>query len=348
MLMKKWRSAPLWRVNIVIWSIVSILFFARALLSLDLVPALSISVFHLTLCLVFTSLLLVGYRRLEQKMGFGVETAGWIIGLSLLVTLIQSISAHYLIQRMGWHNSGLSQLELWLMRVMFFWLIYMVWSLLYFWLRAERAAREHDRKMLEARAEAQRMELQLLRSQLDPHFLFNALNGIATVVQAESPTASSMARELADYLRYSLDHRYDTFVPLSQEIEAMMAYLRIEQTRFSEELHVEITTDDAARKREVPCFLLLPLVENAVKHSFLASEPPWNVTILAESANDLLTIEVTNPGSLSTEPSSRGVGLEILQRRLAIHYPDRHRMLLTEENSTVRARLELRGDPCSA
>jgi len=137
-------------------------------------------------------------------------------------------------------------------------------------------------------------------------------------------------------------------VPLSQEIEAMMAYLRIEQTRFSEELHVEITTDDTARKREVPCFLLLPLVENAVKHSFLASEPPWNVTIVAESAGDSLTIEVTNPGSLSTEPSSSGVGLEILQRRLAIHYPDHHQVILTEENSTVRARLILQGDPCSA
>lgn len=348
MLLKNWRSFSIWRLNFVIWVVIAVLFFVRALLNLELLPAIGISAFHLVLCLIFTSLLLAGYRRLEKKWGFGVETAGWIIGLSLLVTLIQSIAAHFLIEVMGWKYSGLSQLELWLMRVMFFWLIYMVWSLLYFWLRAERAAREHDRSMLEARAEAQRLELQLLRSQLDPHFLFNALNGIATVVQAESPTASSMARELADYLRYSLDHRYDALVPLTQEIEAMMAYLRIEQTRFSEELHVEITTDDEARSREVPCFLLLPLVENAVKHSFLASEPPWNVTMMAEYTDDLLVIEVTNPGTLKTEPSSSGVGLDILQRRLAIHYPDRHQIILTEEEGMVRARLELKGDPCSA
>ena len=343
-----WQNAPLWRTNFAIWTGIAVLFFIRAQLNLDFLPALGISVFHLFLCLIFTSLLLVGYRRLEKRWGFGVETAGWIIGLSLMVTLIQSVAAHYLIEFMGWKASGLSQLELWLMRVMFFWLIYMVWSLLYFWLRAERAAREHDRKMLEAQADAQRMELQLLRSQLDPHFLFNALNGIATVVQAESPTASSMARELADYLRYSLDHRYDTFVPMEQEIEAMMAYLQIEQARFSEELHVEITTDEEARRKEVPCFLLLPLVENAVKHSFLKSEPPWNVTITAETAEDMLIIEVSNPGTLQTEQSSSGVGLDILQRRLAIHYPDRHQIILTAEDGRVHARMELKGDPCSA
>ncbi len=89
-------------------------------------------------------------------------------------------------------------------------------------------------------------------------------------------------------------------------------------------------------------------MENAVKHSFLASEPPWNVTITAESSGDLLTIEVYNPGSLTTEPSSSGVGLDIFQRRLALHYPNRHQMILTEENHKVRARLELKGDPCSA
>src|SRR5690606_28850846 len=157
-------------------------------------------------------------------------------------TLIQSSLAHLVVSVTGWKNPSWSLLDLWLLRLMFFWLVYMVWSLFYFWVRAEQLARTESRRAEQARSDAQRMELQLLRSQLDPHFLFDARNGVATVVQAESPNGASMVRELADYLRYSLDHRHDTMVPLAREIEAMMAYLRIEQARFSEELHVEITT----------------------------------------------------------------------------------------------------------
>ena len=129
----------------------------------------------------------------------------------------------------------------------------------------------------------------------------------------------------------------------------MMAYLRIEQARFAEELHVEITTDEPARNREVPCFILLPLVENAVKHSYQACEPPWHVALSAESQGGALTIEVRNTGTLASKPAeSSGVGLEILQRRLDLHYPDRHCLSLSEADGMVCAKLELEGEPCSA
>lgn len=158
-----------------------------------------------------------------------------------------------------------------------------------------------------------------------------------------------MVQELADYLRYSLEHRHDAMVPLAYEINAMMAYLRIEQARFAEELHVEITTDEPSRSREVPCFILLPLVENAVKHSFQECEPPWNVNITADDSGPKLVIEVSNTGTLASKPAtSSGVGLDILQRRLKLHYPSRHDLSLSESGGMVRARLELEGDPCPA
>jgi len=343
-----WRKPSLLQVSVIMWGVFAVLFFGRALLHIDILPAVGISLFHLVCCVVFTGLLVLGYRKLEQNSGFGITMAAWIIALSLLATVVQSVTAHILISRTGWKTLALNPLDLWLLRLMFFWLVYMTWSLLYFWLRAEQAAEANVQRALEAQADAQRMELQLLRSQLDPHFLFNALNGIASVVQADSPAASSMVRELADYLRYSLDHRHDTMVPLAEEIGAMMAYLRIEQARFAEELHVEITTDEAARNREVPCFILLPLVENAIKHSYQACEPPWNVTLSAESHDGALTIEVRNTGTLASKPAvSSGVGLEILQRRLDLHYPGRHRLSLSEADGMVCAKLELKGEPCS-
>lgn len=348
MLLTGWRQLSIWRLNIIMWSLFGVLFFLRAILHLTLLPALSLSLFHLVFCLLFTGLLIMSYRRLEQKTVFGIGMAAWIIILSLLATVIQSAAAHVLVSVTGWKHPSWSALDLWLMRMMFFWLVYMTWSLLYFWLRAEQAATEQVKKAAEALAEAQRMELQLLRSQLDPHFLFNALNGISTVVQKESPAASSMVRELADYLRYSLDHRYDTLVPLAHEIDAMMAYLQIEQARFDEELHVEITTDEASRRREVPCYILLPLVENAVKHSSQNCEPPWNVTISAETDHGGLIIEVRNTGTLaSRNDTASGVGLDVLKRRLELHYPERHDLSLREVNGSVCARLLLEGEPCS-
>lgn len=338
---------PLWRLNLAMWFVFAVLFFCRAMLHLDPLPALGLSLFHLAFCLTFTGILILTYRRLMEKTGgFGIETAAWIIVLSLGATILQSVAAHFLISLTGWSDPTWSLLDLWLMRVMFFWLIYMVWSLLYFWIKAEQSVYRQVLRAAEARVETQRMELQLLRSQLDPHFLFNALNGIATVVQTDSPPAASMVRELAEYLRYSLDHQHDSMVPLSRELEAMMGYLHIEQARFSEELHIEITTDEESRRRQVPCFLLLPLVENAVKHSFSDTEPPWHVVISAEAAGDLLTIEVRNTGRLA-ESSRNGVGLDILRRRLNLHYLDRHKFSLAERDGFVCARLELEGDPCS-
>jgi len=350
MLLRSDRPFSLWRLNFAMWSIFSALFFLRSLLHLDLLPSLWVSLFNLSLCLVLSSILVASYSRLQSSSDFGVKTAAWIIGLSLIATVIQSAAAHGLLLVTGWYpNTSWSMLDLWLLRMMFFWLVYMAWSLFYFWIRAERASKESAAKISEAQAETQRMELQLLRSQLDPHFLFNALNGIATVVQTDSPPAASMVRELADYLRYSLDHQHDTIVRLDREIEAMMGYLHIEQARFGEELHIEITTEERARRRQIPCFLLLPLVENAVKHSFQACEPPWNVTINAEMKDEVLHIVVSNTGHLQPKAeAASGVGLDILIRRLALHYPGRHRFGLSEENGTVLAKLDLEGDPCSA
>lgn len=350
MLLRSDRPLSLWRLNFAMWSVFSALFFLRSLLHLDLLPSLWVSLFNLSLCLILSSVLVASYSRLQSSADFGVKTAAWIIGLSLIATVVQSAAAHGLLLVTGWYpNTSWSMLDLWLLRMMFFWLVYMAWSLFYFWLRAERNSQEIAAQITEAQAETQRMELQLLRSQLDPHFLFNALNGIATVVQTDSPPAASMVRELADYLRYSLDHQHDTMVRLDREIEAMMGYLHIEQARFGEELHIEITTEENARQRQIPCFLLLPLVENAVKHSYQDCEPPWNVTITAEMQGDTLHIIVANTGRLIPDAEvTSGVGLDILRRRLALHYPDHHRFELSEANGMVLATLDLKGDPCSA
>jgi LytS/YehU family sensor histidine kinase len=209
-----------------------------------------------------------------------------------------------------------------------------------------RAQSEQERAK-KAIEEAQRMELQLLRSQLDPHFLFNSLNGISAEISAHPEAARQMVNELSDYLRYSLEQRHRLATPLSTELDAMSAYLKIEQARFGERLQTSITADPAARRKIVPSFLLQPMIENAVKHGFHHDLSCWELRIFASLEGDRLVIEVRHLGRLGSEIHD-GVGLETLRRRLEIHYPGRHRFELAQNGDDIRARLELEGEPCFA
>src|SRR6201995_2243283 len=117
-----------------------------------------------------------------------------------------------------------------------------------------------------AEAEALRAELQRLRLQLDPHFLFNALNGVAEEIPEHPTAALTMLRDLTVYLRHSLDGINQTVVTVEAELGGLSAYLRVQQARFGDRLRVSLQAQPAARERRIASSLLQPLVENAVKH----------------------------------------------------------------------------------
>jgi LytS/YehU family sensor histidine kinase len=193
------------------------------------------------------------------------------------------------------------------------------------------------------------MELQMLRSQLDPHFLFNSLNGIAAEIRPHPDAAVNMVGQLSDYLRYSLDHRKQPISRLSTELGAMESYLRIERARFGDRLHFTVEAPEPARMRLVPSFLLQPLVENAVKHGLDRSAGTLHITLRVRVDGNLLEITVTNSGAMEpADPSHQGLGLETLRRRLDLYYPQRHRFTLEAKNESVAAALQLWDAPCSA
>lgn len=346
----KQRLSTFWRWNIGLWTVVAIpMFLIRYSMHLDVMRALGLTLFQETLSLLICGIMHLAYQRLmRHRRDFGLPTATILISLSLLATAVQAVAVLSLVHFTGWRNPLWTPLEEWLMRLLFYWLIYMACSLLYFWLQAEQDAREKSELAAESKAAAQRMELQLLRAQLDPHFLFNSLNGVATVIPTDPDAAVSMVLELADYLRYSLEHRNSSIIPLAAEIDAMNAYLKIEQARFGEQMLMRVKAEEDARHRSIPCFLLQPLIENAVKHGYQTAEPPWKVMVHAETLGNSLVVTVINRGRLSPDPYSTGLGLQILRRRLHIHYPKRHRLNLHQHNDTVCAELELEGEPCSA
>jgi LytS/YehU family sensor histidine kinase len=189
------------------------------------------------------------------------------------------------------------------------------------------------------------MELRLLRAQLDPHFLFNALNSVAAEIPVHPDAALETVHELSEYFRYSLGHRNLVLAPLSAELDAVAAYLRVEQVRFGERLVATVEAEVEARQRDVPSFLLQPLVENAVKHGLESDRCEIRVTARCEG--EALLIDVSNPGRLPDDLHViEGVGLETLRRRLELHYPGRADFELSQMNGMVTAGLILRGMPC--
>ncbi|MBI1205620.1 MAG: hypothetical protein GC182_24200 [Rhodopseudomonas sp.] len=241
-------------------------------------------------------------------------------------------------------------LQSWVAPALYYIVVFGGWGFAHFWIVAELAAREDRRRAVAAEAEALKAELHHLRQQLDPHFLFNALNGIASEIPTRPEAAAAMVHELADYMRYSLDHRDQTVAPLGSEIGAVRAYLELQKVRFGDEFSFHVAVEDGAASRVTPSFLLQPLVENAVKHGLKATALPLAVDVRATCADDVLRVVVTGNGKLRPDwrtAGNPGVGLSVVRRRLDLHYPDRHRFEIRQAGTNVTVELELRGEPCS-
>ena len=200
----------------------------------------------------------------------------------------------------------------------------LVWSA-----RISETARLNEARAAAFEAAALRAEAAALRLQLNPHFLFNTLNGIASlVVRHRQDQAEEMIGRLADFLRASLAADPAALVPLSQELETIRAYLHVEQARFGDRMQVEFEIADEAQDSAVPNFILQPLVENAIKHGVAKTGGPVTIRIAAAVSEDLLHLQVENGvGRASYVPDrwtskSTSIGLANTRSRLAALYAD--------------------------
>ena len=180
---------------------------------------------------------------------------------------------------------------------------------------ARRAAIQQERQLAEAQLAAQQAQLAALRYQLNPHFLFNALNSIsALIVTRRNEDAEEMTEKLSTFLRSSLNAEPSELIPLDEELALTEEYLSIESVRFGDRLEIDIHCSDEACHALVPSFLVQPLVENAVKHGVARSTRPIEVRIDAELEPEGLRITVTNdlaPDTADKLPDSEGAGVGI-------------------------------------
>ncbi len=206
-----------------------------------------------------------------------------------------------------------------------FWVMF-VWSTLYFGIKNYMLAQEEKQRSLQALSMAHEAQLKMLRYQLNPHFLFNTLNAISTLIlDQNNQLANVMVTRLSRFLRYTLDNDPMQKVTVSEEVEALGLYLDIEKVRFDERLKLDIQIDETARDARMPSLLLQPLVENSIKYAIAKAINGGTIGIRATAADDRLCLQVIDdgPGIELTRGLTRNggsVGLANCRDRLQVLY----------------------------
>ncbi|BFI97472.1 MAG: histidine kinase [Rhodanobacter sp.] len=185
----------------------------------------------------------------------------------------------------------------------------------------ESRRRLRDERLRSAQLETQlaQAQLQALRMQLQPHFLFNTLNAISALALADPLQARLMIARLSDFLRLTLEERHAPQVPLARELEFLRCYLDIQRVRFQDRLGTRLDVAEDALHAAVPNLILQPLVENALRHGLLAKAEPGNLQVHGRRDGDKLVLCVDDDGlGLPAEGASEGIGLTNTRARLAM------------------------------
>ena len=220
--------------------------------------------------------------------------------------------------------------------------LYLLSVVLHYLLLALERAREAERHALELRLQTQEAELRALKAQIDPHFLFNSLNAVSSLVGSDAAAARKMVLLLAEFLRRSLRLGGRESIPLAEELAHAASYLAIERVRFGDRLQVEEVVDEASRSCLVPSLILQPLVENAVRHGIAQLLEGGALRIEARRAGGLLRLAVENPCESGRPPArGEGVGLVNVAARLRTVYAREARLSVNPEPGRFRVEIVL-------
>jgi two-component system, LytTR family, sensor kinase len=310
--------------NFVLWSLTYLIVTARMLA--DPAPhagdmavrRLGMAVFGFLACLLIGRIL---SALAEQPMWRRIVAAVLLSALGGFAYSIVNYAVFYLVLPM-WSVEPLSPVSLAYTASMFFW-TFISWCALYFAIRYEEELKEKNLRLVASQAMAMDAQNRMLRYQINPHFLFNTLNALSSLILArENERAERVVLSLSSFLRHTLEKEMPDKGPLSDEIEAQRQYLLIEQARFEDRLNYVETIPADLRDALAPSLILQPLVENAVKYGVARSNETVTIEIKAEAANGRLRLTVTDDGGDTTGQTTPklGLGLENVRRRLDLIY----------------------------
>lgn len=208
-----------------------------------------------------------------------------------------------------------------------------------------RKVEQQRRRAEEAELRSIRSQLEALRYQINPHFLFNVLNSLDALSESNPGRIHKLIEHLSRYLLSTYSTSDSGLIPLKEEIETLESYLHLQKIRFEDKLDVAFDISPRIMDMLIPELLLQPIVENSIKHGMQTTMPPLRIEIHGNADDDMLRIEIANTGKLISRKNDNnnrtGVGLENIRKRLELTYPDRYRLDLGEENGWVRVIIEV-------
>jgi len=267
------------------------------------------------------STILIRFHLFFQIVGHIIGLLIWFITLASVYYLLEVYSA----TTTSWENWKSFLLEQLGSRTMQYNLEYITAVSVFYIINYIHTIREKENEKTHLAIANNEMRLSLLKSQINPHFLFNTLNSISTLMTADKTRARQMMTMLSDVLRYALDSNSVREVPLIDELNFIRNYINIQQVRFGHRLAYQEDIDQQCMKLRIPPMVLQPLVENSVKHGITPKEEGGKITLLIKRQNGQADFEVSDDGVGLTgkdefESSNSGVGLINSDKRLQNMY----------------------------
>lgn len=342
-------STPLRRLQLIVWPVLTVLYFGFDLGRQGApvwVELIWRSLVWGSVGLIVSTLLAQLYRytkaRSFQVLPFVVAALiGSILGGFAWLFLFACVDGLLALEG-GWSLPTQWQIEQLFVEWTDYSLMLLVWHGVLFSAIHQARSHQQERRSLELEQQATEAQLIALRAQLNPHFLFNALNSAMALVHDSPERAEEVLQRLSDVLRNSLS-KTGTFVSLHDEIELVSDYLGIEKIRFEEGLQIEFDIDKSLGSLRIPPGLLLPLVDNAIKHGLDRSEAAMRLSLRVTRSHEQLEIVVRNSGHITKRDHERslGLGLANVQQRIAAEFGKLGTFSLSELNGNVEARLQL-------
>jgi sensor histidine kinase YesM len=310
-----------------------------------IVPTLIVTVTGFSLTLLMSA----AYRRIIRMRAAFVWTLSLVVLLSAAAVFsVLEVWAHARFYNPNFQPEGIQFLGAILLDLS----VLSAWTGLYYGINYYLLLDEQSARMERISAQASAAQLAMLRYQLNPHFLFNTLNSISTLVLLkDADRANAMLSRLSSFLRYTLVNDPEEMVTLEQEIEALKLYFEIERMRFEDRLRTRFSIEEQALNGFLPSLLLQPLVENAIKYAVTPQEEGAEISIEAHVSGSRLLISVCDdgPGLGAERPAfvqSVGVGLNNIRDRLFQTYGDDHRFeMISNVPQGVIANIEIPFEP---
>ncbi|MFN7173422.1 MAG: sensor histidine kinase [Thermaurantiacus tibetensis] len=294
-----------------------------------ILPAILVTVTGFSITLLMAS----AYRRIIRMRPV------WVWSLTILIlgtgaVLFSTIEvwAHATFYRPDWRPKGIEFMGAILLTLA----VLGAWTALYYGINYYLMLDEQAERFARLEGQASRAQLEMLRYQLNPHFLFNTLNSISTLVLlGDTEKANAMLSRLSSFLRYTLVGDREGLATVAQEVEALKLYLDIEKIRFGERLRVAFDIAPEAAPARLPSLLLQPLVENAVKYAVTPQEEGADILVSAHAERGRLLVEVADtgpgigPGGPGPSSEGTGLGLDNIRERLLQAYGADHRFELS-------------------